>query len=132
MLYYRQRTAEPEASAKALQRQHDMRDRLIAAGAMIVGTFTDDETAASGEPEPRPALRKAFEAAMAITETGDACDLAVLRVDAIGGGNPFPMFSPKIGSLDAAGCPVSVRYFGCTAFDRQLRHEWRRAMGAAD
>lgn len=129
ILYYRVRPSDRVASAIALRQQRRTRDRLIAYGADIAGSFTEIEDAPPGDIPSRPELVKAYAAAAAIGRVDRPCTLGILRVDAIGTGEPFPVHSAAVRFLDGPYAPVSTRYLGWAAMDRQLAHEWRVATG---
>lgn len=91
IVYHRYRLGEPEASEAAMTQQRQAVDLLISWGHEVEAEYIEFEAASAGEAqlEPRPKLRMAFEHVARLRANGSEAQLAILRIAAIGSGNPF-------------------------------------------
>jgi hypothetical protein len=129
VLYFRSRPSAGAADQQARRQQIRAARCYSAEGGLIRGSFLEVESAplGYGHQETAVALRAAIRCVQEVLTAERFCNLAILRVDAIGNGDGFDAYHPYFIQLIPYKHRVGVLKTGWSAMDRLTQMEWEQS-----
>lgn len=127
ILYFRSRPSAGSADAEARRQQIRSAREFLEDGGVIAGCFTEIEAAPPGygREEAAHALQAAIRCVRDVLRSERFCTLAILRVDGIGGGDPFDVEHPYFTQLLPVRHRILIMKTGWTAMNKLMELEWR-------